>query len=424
MKRKLLILWLLLTLSLHAIEGAVTAKVLPKESYTVSEEIIVQVDIKSTAFSLTQSKIGLENSAEYIVSAPKSAASLETVDINGTDWSVVHYEYKLYPLYAGKLVIPPIAISFLASMGYGQESQSFDLHTDSLSVDIQGHEGVNPDKFVLSTPHYTLKATQNPTANKINEGDAFELQIIQEAENVPDILLTPITFESSEYFKVYAKEPTLTSSDNRGVTSVSRVDKFTFVAVKEGNVTLPSQELLWWDTQKQTLHKEQTTKLHFAIAPQPKVKSEQEDTQSINSQKLLSYIAIILLLVTLLYRAYPLFRKRQEKQKEVYAKSEAGLFETLQKSCSDAEPKQLYRDFYTWLESADTTVARLGFKGIIEIYPPFSESLSSLEKALDGDEIDLDRDAFCTQLKLFREELLKRRDDKKSGLMDGINPKN
>ena len=420
--KKITILLILLTLSLHAIEGAVSAKVVPKERYAVSEEIVIQVDIKSTAYSMTQSKIGLENSPEYVVSAPKSAASLQTVDINGTDWSVVHYEYKLYPLHAGKLSIPPIAISFLASMGYGQESQSFELRTEGLSIDIASHEGVNADKFVLSTPYYSLKTTQNPTTDSLKEGDAFTLLMTQEAESVPDILLTPIRFESSEYFKVYTTEPTLTSSENRGVSSVSRSDKFTFVAIKEGNATLPSQELLWWDTKEQRLHKEQIPTLHFTIIPQPKVKTQQEDTQSINSQKLLSYIAIILLLITLLYRAYPLLKKRQKRQKELYNQSEAGLFETLQKSCQDADAKQLYRDFYSWLESADTELYRLGFTGIGEAYPFMADSLTKLESALSDEERGFESSEFCREVQRFREELLRSREDEESGLMDGINP--
>lgn len=421
--KKITTLLILLTLSLHAIEGAVSAKIKTKERYAVSEEIVIQMDLKSTAFSITQSKIGLENTPEYVVTTPNSAASLQTVDINGADWSVVHYEYRLYPLHAGKLTIPPIPISFLASMGYGQESQSFELHTEGLSIDIVGHEGVGSDKFVLSTPHYALKTIQNPTSNSLKEGDAFTLLVTQEAQSVPDILLTPIRFESSEYFKVYATEPTLTSSQNRGVSSVSRSDKFTFVAIKEGNVTLPTQELLWWDTKEQRLHKEHTPQLRFTILAQPKdEKGEQEETESVSMQKLLGIITILLLLITLLYRVYPLLKKRQKKQKELYAKSEAGLFEMLQKSCQDADAKQLYRDFYSWLEAINSTVSRAGFRGIDEIYPPISENLESLERALDSDGIGLDRDVFCQSLIELRKVLSESDNRGDMGLMSHLNP--
>jgi len=138
----------------------------------------------------------------------------------------------------------------------------------------------------------------------------------------------------------------------------------------------------------------------------------------------LSYIPIILLLITLLYRAYPLLKKRRERQRELYAQSEAGLFDLLQKSCQDAEPKQLYRTFYTWLESANPELCRLGFAGISDAYPSMIDSLTKLENALSQKENNFDNKEFCTQLEVFREELLTSKDDKKSALIDGINPKN
>ena len=417
--KKITTLLILLTLSLHAIEGAVSAIVKVKESYAVSEEIVIQVDLKSTAYSLTQSKIGLENNPNYIITAPTSAVSIETVDINGTDWSVVHYEYKLYPLHAGKLTILPIPISFEASMGYGQESQNFELTTKVLNIDIQGHKGVNPDKFILSTPQYSLKVKQTPKINKLKVGDAFELQVIQEAQNVPDILLTPIYFSDTKQFKVYTKEAKLESSENRGVSGVSRRDSFTFVAIEEGNITLPSQELFWWDTENKILHTEKTPQLSFFITAQAKLKSIEED---ISNKKILSYFAIVLLVITLLYRAYPLLQKRRQGQKEAYTKSELGLFEALQKSCHNATAKELYKDFYIWLESADATVARLGFKGIIEIYPPFSQSLSSLEKALDANEVNFDRENFCISLRELRTLLIEEKSSNIHSLIDTINP--
>ena len=75
MKTKLLI-YLLFTLSLYAIEADYSAYVVKKDKYFISEEVIVKVDLKSTAFSIKNAKVGLENSDDYIVLAPSSASSL------------------------------------------------------------------------------------------------------------------------------------------------------------------------------------------------------------------------------------------------------------------------------------------------------------------------------------------------------------
>jgi len=84
-----------LTLGLFAVEGAISVYPVEKKDRFVSEEVILKVDLKTTAFSIMNAKIGLENSKDYIVLSPKSAVSLETVEMNDTQWQVVHYEYKL-----------------------------------------------------------------------------------------------------------------------------------------------------------------------------------------------------------------------------------------------------------------------------------------------------------------------------------------
>ena len=187
-----------MTLGLFAVEGDYSVQIAEKERYFVSEEV-VKVDLKTTAFSIKDAKIGLENSKDYIVVTPKSAAFLETVDINGTQWQVVYYEYKLYPLHAGKITIAPIDIAFRASMGYGQPDSNFTFQSDALILDVRAPEGVGKEDFVLSTQSYTLKSEITPESlegnvTKIKVGDAIELKIIQEAKNVPDLLLKPIHF--------------------------------------------------------------------------------------------------------------------------------------------------------------------------------------------------------------------------------------
>jgi hypothetical protein len=98
MQSRIILLFLALTLGLFAVEGAISVYPVEKEHRFVSEEVVLKVDLKTTAFSIRDAKISLENSKDYIVVVPKSAVSLETVEINDTQWQVVHYEYKLYPL--------------------------------------------------------------------------------------------------------------------------------------------------------------------------------------------------------------------------------------------------------------------------------------------------------------------------------------
>lgn len=428
MQSRIILVFIALTLGLFAVDGAISVYPVEKKDRFVSEEVVLKVDLKTTAFSIMNAKIGLENSKDYIVAAPKSAASLETVDINNTQWQVVHYEYKLYPLHAGKIMIAPIDIAFKASMGYGQPENNFTFRSDEIILDVSAPEGVGIEEFVLSTPNYTLKSELTPkfsetNATKIKVGDAIELKIIQEAKNVPDILLKPIYFSEDPHFKIYKEEPILKNKESGTETVVTRTDSFTFVATQEGNVSIPSQTLIWWNPTEKVLHTEKTPELHFIVLPDPEsaaslTPSEEgkEDEPSALS------ILLILILIGVLYKFIPYIQKKKAEKKLAYMQSEEGRFKTLLDSCQGSDMATLYHDLYVWLEVADPKLSRVGFRGISELQPSFSKALSQLEEVLAVPEQSFDKTDFVNELTKFREMLHNQQQVSEQGLPQNINP--
>jgi hypothetical protein len=428
MSSRILFLFVALTFGLFAVEGTISVYPVDKEYRFVSEEVVLKVDLKTTAFSITNAKIGLENSKDYVVLAPKSAASLETVEMNDTNWQVVHYEYKLYPLHAGKITIAPIDIAFRASMGYGQPENNFTFQSDAFILDVRAPKGVGKEDFVLSTPSYSLKSNISPKLSetnviKIKVGDAIEIKVIQEAKNVPDILLKPIHFSEDPHLKIYKEEPILKSKEVGIETIATRTDSFTFVAAKEGNVSIPSQKLIWWNPAEEVLHMEKTPSLHFIVLPNPKSaasltpsEEEEEDKPSVLS------ILLILILIGVLYKLIPYIQKKKVEKKVAYMQSEEGRFKTLLDSCQRSDVATLYHDFYYWLEVADPKFARVGFRGISKVQPSFSKALSELELVLAVPEQVFDKAGFINELKKFRERLMKEKQDREQRLPEGINP--
>ncbi|WP_415408021.1 hypothetical protein ACLHDG_05680 [Sulfurovum sp. CS9] len=425
MNSRILFLFVALTFGLFAVDGAISVYPVEKKDRFVSEEVVLKVDLKTTAFSIMNAKIGLENSKDYIVVAPKSASSLETLDINDTQWQVVHYEYKLYPLHAGKITITPIDIAFKASMGYGQPDNNFTFQSDALILDVRAPKGVGKEDFVLSTPNYTLKSDVSPKLSETNVtqikvGDAIELKVIQEAKNVPDILLKPIHFSENPRLKIYKEEPILKSKEAGTATIVTRTDSFTFVAAKEGNVSIPSQKLIWWNPAEQVLHTEKTPSLHFIVLPNPKsaaslTPSEEEKPSALS-------ILLILILIGVLYKLIPYIQKKKAEKKVAYMQSEEGRFKTLLDSCQDSDMTTLYHDFYSWLEVADPKLSRVGFRGITEVQPSFRDALHELEEVLVDPQQTFDKKNFINELTKFREVLLKQQQVRQEGLPENINP--
>ena len=416
---KLLLLFLFLSLNLFAIDGKIRVFIKANDAIYTSQKVTVSVELLSDAFSITDAKINFPASAKYIVQAPQSAAYLGKDEIDGNDWQLVHYDYEVYALQAGQIEIPPVSVSFSSSMGYGQPKKDFELKSNALHFDVKTPEGIKNKQFVLVTDNYTLTSEQKPEKKQLIIGDAIEVTVTQKADDVPDILLRPIRYQSNAFLRVYDKEPELRSGLG-GKFSVSRTDRFTFVASAEGNVTLPPQEIVWWNSKTKKVHVETLPKISFEILPDPQIAI---DAQREKEKKLLLYAGFSVLLLLIGYKLLsPVYYRYMQKREEAYRMSEKGKFAVLLKSIKSNDTPGIYRDLYQWLTVISPELAKSGFRGIAEVQASFSVSLAELEAALSDPERTFDKRGFASELKKLRETLLKEQQRTEQGLQKTLNP--
>lgn len=416
---RLLFVFIAVSLNLFAIDGKIKVFITSKDAIYTSQKITVSVELLSDAFSITDAKITFPASKKYIVQAPGSAAYLGQEEVEGEAWQMVHYEYEVYALQAGKIEIPSVSVSFTASMGYGQPKKEFALKSESLYFDVNSPKGVKSDQFVLVTDRFKLDFTLKPEKEQIIVGDAVALNVIQKAKGVPDILLTPVIYKSNASLRVYEKEPELKSGE-KGKFDVSRTDRFTFVASGEGNVTLAAQEVFWWNSVTKELQTEKIPAISFEILPDPQIAIDAK--RAVQKQQLIYFILGLLALIV----AYILFARKIKRyfyqRKREYMLSEEGRFKILLESCHHESIGTLYHHLYAWLDVADPMLSREGFHGIREVQPSFSEMLTALESALSIPHQSLDKAAFICELEKLRNKLLKRDKDRRQGLPQNLNP--
>jgi len=406
---KCLFLFFVVTLDLCAIEGKVKLYVKNTEVIYTSQKVTIAVELITNAFSISDAKIPFPASTSYLVQAPKSAEYLRTVEINGTDWQMVHYEYQVYALKAGRVEIPSFPISFSASMGYGQTKKEFKLNSQVLDFEVKSPEGVKSNSFVLVSERYDLRVKMTPQKHQLMVGDAVEFSITQRAYGVPDILLKPFVYDSVAQLRVYSKEPLL-ESGLKGEYDVSRTDYFTFVATAEGNVTLKAQESLWWNSQSKKAQKETIKALTFEIIADPQIALEAKAKEQ---KYLLLFLLGLLVLFYLLYRLFtPSIQKGLAQKALRYEKSEKGRFETLLRYCEEEKTSVVYEAFYLWLKEIDDRLSKDGFRGVCMLQPSFCDILSEVEQLLNKPESIFSKEAvktgFVKELHLLREVLLKK----------------
>ena len=248
---------------------------------------------------------------------------------------------------------------------------------------------------------------------QIKVGDAITLSINQKAKNVPDILLRPSSMHESDYFNIYSEEPQLKTEQSYA----TRIDAYTLVASKEGNVTIPAQHFVWWDTEKKILHKEMTDTYSFEILPNSELAVKGVSSEEKGSKGWVYGVMAILVLLIVLYKLYPHYLTWSKQRKLVYAHSEEGLYTNLLVS---TDHTTLYQNFYTWLESISPKLAKEGFRGVIEFQPSFEKPLEQFEAVLAKQEQEFDKIAFIDEVKKLREQLLLKQ--KQQNLVPTINP--
>ena len=416
---KLLLFLILLTVNLFAIDGKIRVFIKTNDAIYTSQKVTVSVELLSDAFSITDAKITFPSSKKFIVQAPQSAAYLGKEEIDDIDWQMVHYDYEVYALQAGKIEIPSVFVSFTASMGYGQPKKEFTLKSDTLHFDVKAPKGVKNNQFVLVSDNYTVVSKRKPEKKQLIIGDAVELSITQKANNIPDILLRPIVYQSNAFVRVYDKEPEL-KSGLKGDYDVSRTDRFTFVASGEGNVTIPLQEILWWNSTTQKIQIATIPDISFEIIPDPQIAI---DAKKVQQKQRLLYLIMTLLLLFILYKIFgSKVRDYMNERKRVYALSESGKYSVLLASIKDNDVPGIYKPIYSWLLTIAPELTRGGFSTIIEEQPSFETSLYELEEKMLYQKQTFDEIRFTNELKKLRESLLKQQEVSHSSLPENINP--
>ena len=416
---KLLVLFLSLSIALFAIEGKSKVYIKSNDTIYTSQKVTVSIELLTDAFSITDAKITFPASQKYIVQAPQSASYLGTEEINGSAWQMVHYEYEVYALQAGKIEIPSVSVSFTASMGYGQPKKEFILKSDGLYFDVKAPKGVQKDQFVLVTDNYTLVSEIKPEKKQLIIGDAIEVSVTQKAHAVPDILLRPLEYTSNTFLRVYSKEPEL-KSELKGKYDVSRVDRFTFVASGEGNVTIPAQETVWWNSVTQKVQVEMIPEISFEILPDPQIAI---DAKKAEQKQRLLYVSVILIVLLIFYAMFSSkIRGYLKERKRMYELSEEGKFSVLLVCIEGNDTRGIYKHLYDWLMSIAPSLARGGFKSIEQVQPSFTESLRELEALLSDTGQIFDKTAFKQEVEKLREALLTEQKQTLSALAKFINP--
>lgn len=280
-------------IDIHTAEGVLTTspiivKVSPEaapetkrseaDDIALSAEISTQHPYKNETFFLTvtlKSKIDLVNvhmpkfSIEEAIVATNGEPLIEKSIVDGIKLHVVTFNYLVTPLNAGVLHIPSITLEGAISVKRKTRSSSF--FNDDLDP-LFLMPGFNQlQSFVKASSPFTLNvqpaiAGMTPwlparhlsieesldSSQKLEVGEPITRSIKINAEGILSSQLPDLTDRQNDdsSFKIYADKP-VTVNEIKGETIHSyRLEQYTLIPQKPGNLTLPGITIEWWDIAK------------------------------------------------------------------------------------------------------------------------------------------------------------------------------
>jgi len=166
----------------------------------------------------------------------------------------------------------------------------------------------------------------------------------------------------------------------KGKFDVSRTDKFTFVAATEGNVSIPEQKSLWWDSSSEKVMTSTIPAMHFTIIVDPQIAL---DVKSAKEKKFVLYVAMIGFILLFLYRFFtPVIKARRKEEALTFEASEEGKYAKLQTSVKNGDISAMYRHFYDWIGIIIKYDKPQTIRDIYEQYPQFKDACQMFEAAL------------------------------------------
>jgi len=304
-----MLILLLVPLSLFAIEAKVQLVVDTNQDFFVSKRITVLLKVMSTGFKISNLEVDYSNNKNFVIVAPKSASYMESVD----GFSVVVYEYNMYPLKSSTIELKPWSVSFDSSLGYGMKEKHFTKKTSSKSLNIATIEGYD---FLLATPSLSVQTIFSSKESLFKVGEAIERRVIIKATDVVDLLIPSLNTSKIDGITIYSDEAKLLEErGGNGELISTRIENETYLLNRDGNFTIAQEQLYWYNTSTKKVHKATIEGFSFSVIAPVLPKKEPKESNRFEIKYLLYIFITILILSYLFYRVWFDIKDRKRVKK-------------------------------------------------------------------------------------------------------------
>ena len=187
--------------------------------------------------------------------------SATTVQRNGKVYGVVTQNYAIFPESSGTLTVPPVEMT--ASVRVLNKDRvsrkGVRVSTEPQTINIRPVPSSYP-KNAPWLPATDVTITQafdrDLTQGSIEVGETFAQTIQVTVTSNTGSIAPPLNLAlSSEHFREYPDPPNLQDDTLGNEVIGRRIERRSLMALQPGVLSLPSSEIVWWDTRSDSLRR-------------------------------------------------------------------------------------------------------------------------------------------------------------------------
>ena len=317
--------------------------------------------------------------------------------IGGVLHGVIELQYAIYPQRSGQLVIPGQTFSAtLVDRSRSNDFLPFGPRAGKVSrvksPDIPLQVKPKPADYPADAPWLPARAlglaeTWSPQPEQSQVGDSLTRRLILKVDGLSSAQLPPLPATQVDGLRRYPDQPQM--SDQKSETGIigTREEREALVPNRSGSFDLPPLEVLWWNTQTDTLERTTLSARTLQVAENPQLQNDEQPntpmvtTQVIERPELWPWqlACAVLSLTTLLGFGLWWHARRQPaiQRAAQSGPSPRTLLDDIKRACQAGDAQATRHALDAWARQQPETLADMAAR-----YVPLSDALDGLNGAL------------------------------------------
>lgn len=215
----------------------------------VGEMVILHVDLLAPGYFFGAAVFDLPRIPGTLILPPLGSPAVGSREIEGVEYTTQRHELYLFPRKEGDLTVPTFEIRFAIKRSpLDKEEVAQSVKTAPITFKTTLPPGMPPGSSPVSSADLKVEETWKPVpGTKGKLGDAFVRSIRWTASDVPGMAFPPLDPGRIQGLGIYAAEPMISDTSDRGDFHGERMDSVTYVVKSGGHFVIPALKVTWWD---------------------------------------------------------------------------------------------------------------------------------------------------------------------------------